>query len=77
MPTYEYRCQKCGHRFERTQGIKDAPLKRCPQCGSEVQRVITGGGGFLFKGESARAQSSSSCCGTTNPCSDPKRCCHR
>jgi putative FmdB family regulatory protein len=39
MLTYEYRCQKCGHHFERTQGIKDAPLKLCPQCGSKVQRV--------------------------------------
>ncbi|KPL18809.1 MAG: hypothetical protein AMJ92_06160 [candidate division Zixibacteria bacterium SM23_81] len=84
MLTYEYRCQKCGHQFERAQGIKDPPVKRCPRCGGRVQRLITGGGGFMFKGGSptpkignSAPQNSASCCGITNPCSDPKRCCGR
>jgi putative FmdB family regulatory protein len=52
MPTYEYRCQKCGHQFEEIQGIKAEPLARCPQkgCRGKVKRLISTGGGLLFKG---------------------------
>ncbi len=50
MPTYEYECQKCGHRFDAFQSIKDAPLRKCPRCGSKVKRLVSGGAGFLFKG---------------------------
>ncbi len=50
MPTYEYECQKCGHRFEAFQSIKDAPLRKCPRCGGKVKRLVSGGAGFLFKG---------------------------
>ena len=49
MPTYVYRCTK-GHRFERVQSIKDAPLKRCPRCGARVARVPSAGAGLIFKG---------------------------
>jgi putative FmdB family regulatory protein len=83
MPTYQYRCRKCGHEFEREQRITEEPLKRCPQCQGAVQRVITGGGGFLFKGGSPssalrqEAADGPSCCGLSDPCSDPKRCCGR
>jgi putative FmdB family regulatory protein len=51
MPTYMYVCKRCSHSFERFQKISDDPVKRCPQCGAKVERVITGGGGILFKGE--------------------------
>lgn len=50
MPTYEYECQRCGHRFERFQSMTDEPLKRCPECRGKVNRVISGGAGLLFKG---------------------------
>ena len=30
--TYEYECQKCGHRLEILQSIKDEPLKQCVEC---------------------------------------------
>jgi putative FmdB family regulatory protein len=50
MPTYEYVCQKCGHRFELFQKITDAPRKRCPECRGSVRRVIGAGAGLLFKG---------------------------
>ena len=49
MPTYVYQCAK-GHRFERVQSIKDAPLKRCPRCGAKVARVPSAGAGLIFKG---------------------------
>jgi putative FmdB family regulatory protein len=51
MPTYEYACPKCGHTFEAFQSMRDAPLKKCPQCGkSGVKRLIGGGAGLIFKG---------------------------
>lgn len=50
MPTYEYKCDKCGHEFEAFQSIKDDPIKICPVCKSEVHRVINGGAGVIFKG---------------------------
>jgi len=50
MPTYEYECQRCLHRFERFQGIKDEPVKRCPKCKGKVARLIGTGAGVIFKG---------------------------
>jgi len=50
MPTYEYECKKCSHRFEVFQSMSDAPVKRCPECGKEVRRLISGGAGVIFKG---------------------------
>lgn len=50
MPTYDYRCHKCGHLFELLQSMKDEPIKVCPQCGGEVERLIGAGAGLIFKG---------------------------
>ena len=51
MPTYSYACDACKHRFDAFQSIKDKPIRKCPQCGKlKVRRLITGGGGLLFKG---------------------------
>jgi putative FmdB family regulatory protein len=50
MPTYEYECEKCQHQFERFQSITEEPVKVCPVCGGKVKRLISGGGGLLFKG---------------------------
>lgn len=50
MPTYEYECGSCGHRFERFQLMSDAPLRTCPKCGQAVSRLIGTGGGIIFKG---------------------------
>ncbi len=50
MPTYQYQCPECQHEFEEFQGINDEPVKKCPQCGQEPKRIITGGAGFLLKG---------------------------
>jgi putative FmdB family regulatory protein len=50
LPTYEYECEKCHHQFEQIQKITDEPVKTCPVCGGKVKRLISGGGGFLFKG---------------------------
>ncbi len=50
MPTYEYQCISCGHRFEASQGINDKPLTKCPRCAKKVKRLISSGVGFIFKG---------------------------
>ena len=51
MPTYEYLCDACGHKFEKFQPITAPPIHKCPKCKrTSVRRVITGGGGVLFKG---------------------------
>jgi len=50
MPTYEYQCTSCGHRFEELQSFSDRPLKKCPRCAGPVERLVSGGAGFIFKG---------------------------
>lgn len=51
MPTYEYGCKACGHRFEEFQSITDDPIDTCPECGEPaVQRLVSGGAGLIFKG---------------------------
>jgi putative FmdB family regulatory protein len=51
MPTYEYECSACGHRFEEFQSIKAKPTVVCPKCKKrKVKRLISAGAGFIFKG---------------------------
>jgi putative FmdB family regulatory protein len=51
MPTYEYKCDACGHAFERFQSITAEPVRKCPQCGkNKVRRLIGTGAGLIFKG---------------------------
>lgn len=51
MPTYEYVCRKCEHRFERFQSITAKPIRKCPNCGKTgVQRLVGAGAGIIFKG---------------------------
>jgi putative FmdB family regulatory protein len=40
MPTYEYECESCEHRFERKQGFDEEPVAMCPKCGGKSRRVI-------------------------------------
>jgi putative FmdB family regulatory protein len=41
MPLYEYQCQSCDHRFERIQKFSDDPVRECPSCGAEVEKLIS------------------------------------
>ena len=50
MPTYEYECEKCGITFEKFQNITAEPIKKCPECGGPVKRLIGAGAGVIFKG---------------------------
>ncbi len=85
MPTYEYECLKCGHKFEEFQKMSDEPVKICPKCSGKVRKLISKGGGLIFKGSGFYAtdyagknkSGSDACCGLTNPCDNPKRCCEK
>lgn len=52
MPTYDYECQSCGHKFEVRQSMKDPHLTDCPKegCAGPVKRLIGLGSGLIFKG---------------------------
>jgi putative FmdB family regulatory protein len=41
MPLYEYECKKCGHRFEKIQKFSDKMVKTCPDCGGQVEQMIS------------------------------------
>jgi len=51
VPTYDYRCEKCGYEFEKFQSMSASVLKKCPKCGkSSLKRLIGTGAGIIFKG---------------------------
>ena len=51
MPTYDYACLACKHRFERFESIGDGGLKACPRCGKKkAKRMLGTGVGLIFKG---------------------------
>jgi putative FmdB family regulatory protein len=67
MPTYEYRCSSCNKIFEVFHGMAENPVNKCPDCGSKVKRLITGGSGFIMKGgggsmEMPSCAQAGSCC---------------
>ena len=50
MPTYEYQCLSCDHKFEVLQPITAKPITKCPKCQKKVRKLISSTGGFIFKG---------------------------
>lgn len=40
MPTYTYRCAKCGDEFEVFQSMSDPPLRRCRKCRGALRRIL-------------------------------------
>ncbi len=41
MPLYEYRCRQCHSRLEVLQKVDDKPLKSCPKCGGELEKLLS------------------------------------
>ena len=41
MPLYEYRCRKCGRRFEKIESLSASHTKKCPHCGGKAERQLT------------------------------------
>lgn len=51
MPTYEYECDACTHKFEEFQSMSDKPLKKCPKCRKlKLRRLFGCGAAVIFKG---------------------------
>ena len=51
MPTYDYRCNACGHTFEELQSFSAPLLTKCPACKkNKLERLFGGGGAIIFKG---------------------------
>jgi putative FmdB family regulatory protein len=51
MPTYDYLCDACGHKFELFQSINDPLQKKCPQCKKmKLRRLFGTGAAIMFKG---------------------------
>lgn len=51
MPTYDYLCANCDHKFEKFESITAKPAKKCPECGKmKLNRLIGTGAGIIFKG---------------------------
>jgi putative FmdB family regulatory protein len=51
MPTYDYVCDACEHRFELFQSITAKAKRKCPACGRlKLRRLIGPGAAIVFKG---------------------------
>ncbi len=51
MPTYDYECDACQHKFELYQGINDEVQKKCPECKkNKLRRLLGTGAAIVFKG---------------------------
>jgi putative FmdB family regulatory protein len=49
VPTYQYACTACGHRFEAVQRFSDSSLTDCPECAGRLRKVFSSVG-IVFKG---------------------------
>ena len=49
MPTYQYACTECDHRFDAVQAFSDPSLTVCPECGGKLRKVFSSVG-IVFKG---------------------------
>jgi putative FmdB family regulatory protein len=50
MPTYDYACAACGHRFEVVHGVHGHGPETCPSCGGGPVRKAFAPPTVLFKG---------------------------
>ena len=51
MPTYDYECDACGHKFELFQSMKDEAERKCPKCKKlKLRRLFGTGAAIVFKG---------------------------
>ncbi len=83
MPTYEYECDACDHKFDEFQSMSEEPLKKCPKCSKrKLRRLFGSGAAIIFKGsgfyqtdyrsESYKAGAKAEETSTTKPASDDK-----
>src|SRR3977135_223617 len=49
VPTYQYACTECDHRFDAVQSFSDEALTVCPNCSGRLRKLF-GAVGIVFKG---------------------------
>ena len=64
MPTYQYACTNCDHRFEAVQAFSDASLTVCPECEGKLRKVFSSVG-IVFKGSGFYRTDSRAAAGST------------
>jgi len=74
MPMFEYKCNKCGKKFEFLQLSGRDEKVVCPECNSgNIEKQLT-----VFrakKNSRSGSDSQGTCCGMGEPCDSPKKCC--
>ena len=77
MPIYEFKCRDCGETSEFLVSMNRGDFTpKCTNCGSEsMEKVLNSS--FAVIGGGGGSREEASCCGMTNPCDNPKRCCGR
>jgi putative FmdB family regulatory protein len=79
VPTYEYVCRDCGHRFEIVQSMWDDPLTMCPECGGSLRKVFAPpaisfkGSGFYTTDHGKKAKKPSEKVGSKHGAASPQR----
>ncbi|MER7082973.1 FmdB family zinc ribbon protein [Saccharopolyspora kobensis] len=75
MPTYQYACTECDHRFEQVQSFSEDSLTECPKCTGKLRKLFNAVG-IVFKGsgfyrtDNRSSNSSSSASSTSSSSSD-------
>jgi putative FmdB family regulatory protein len=49
MPTYPYKCPKCGE-IEIDKKMSEPEVEKCPKCDSDIKRIFTPTKWFDFEG---------------------------
>jgi len=74
MPVYTYRCDNCGHQFEKHQSFQDDPLKTCPNCRKRKLKKVITPTKVIFKGSGFYATDHRSSSGNeSKPAKDDKK----
>jgi putative FmdB family regulatory protein len=64
VPTYQYACTDCDHRFDAVQSFSDPSLTVCPECGGKLRKVFSSVG-IVFKGSGFYRTDSRASAGST------------
>jgi putative FmdB family regulatory protein len=49
LPLYEYKCAKCGNKYEKIESYSAKETQKCPKCGGKAERQVSAAG-IQFKG---------------------------
>jgi putative FmdB family regulatory protein len=64
VPTYQYACTECDHRFDAVQAFSDPSLTVCPECDGKLRKVFSSVG-IVFKGSGFYRTDSRAAAGST------------